>query len=166
MADTQTLRGLDDVLAKLKSLPPEIVSRRGGPVKSALRKGGNVVRDEWRSQVQRIVDTPNADDLPSKSIGLLKKSIIATRHPRPHEFQANEAYTVRIKGKQFYPPVRGERVSAGQVGKLLEIGTERRAAMPWATPGYMASRQRALDTVVTELSKGVQRVIRKLERGR
>lgn len=44
MADTKTLHGLDDVLDTPKSLPPEIASKRGGPVKSALRKGGVVVR--------------------------------------------------------------------------------------------------------------------------
>ena len=32
------LQGVDGVLATLQSLPAEVVSKRGGPVKAALRK--------------------------------------------------------------------------------------------------------------------------------
>ncbi|UXC34782.1 hypothetical protein [Cupriavidus gilardii] len=165
MADTSTLHGLDDVLRKLQSLPPEIVSKRGGPVKSGLRKGATVVRDEWRAQVQRIIDAPNKDEIPSKSTGLLQKSIIATRNPRPQQLGANEAYRVRIKSAT-YPATFGKNVTAYGVGRMLEVGTERRAPMPWAVPGFMASREQALNTVVTEINRAIQRVIRKMEKAR
>lgn len=166
MVDTRTLHGLDGTLAALKSLPAEIVSKRGGPVKSALRKGSKVVQQEWQARVQDIINTENRDGEPSKTTGLLKKSIINTRHPRPHEIGANEAYTVRIKGRRFYPATRGKRVTASRVGRYLEIGTERRPPIPWAVPGYFASREKALTVTVDELNKGIARVIAKLSKGR
>lgn len=166
MADTQTLHGLDGVLAKLKALPPEIVSKRGGPVKTALRKGALVIQKEWQAQIRRIIDDPNAGGLPGESTGLLHKSIQVKRNSRPKEVGANEAYQVKIKARQRYPnaSTADGPVTAAKVGRLLEVGTERRAPMPWATPGYFAKRQAALDTVVSELGKGIAAVIRKMER--
>lgn len=161
MADTQTLHGLDDVLAKLKALPPEIVSKRGGPVKSALRKGAAVVRDEWRSQVQRVIDEPNVNAEPTESTGLLKESIAVTRDSKPQASGANERYVVRVRNRKY--PDKKETTTA-QVARLLEYGSEKMTAKPWATPGYMVSRQRALDTVVSELTKGIDRIVKRLSR--
>jgi len=56
MADTVEIRGLEGVLDLLKSLPPELVSSRGGVVLSGLRKGGTVMRKAWQEEVQRMVD--------------------------------------------------------------------------------------------------------------
>lgn len=164
MNDTKTLKGLDNVLRQLQNLPPEIVSKRGGPVKSGLRKGALVVRDEWKRRIQAIIDTPNKGGVPSKSTGLLKQSIIATRNSKPHLLGANEAYRVRIKGKVRYPRSRGKNVTPYGVGSMLERGTERRPPMPWATPGYFASRDAALAVAVDEMNKRIAAVIRKMRR--
>lgn len=165
MADTQTLHGLDDVLAKLKALPPELVSKRGGPVRSALRKGAMVIVNEWQAQVQRVIDEPNVDGEPTGSTGLLKASIGATLDSKPKRHGANERYIVRPRNRK-YPDSGDPPVTTAQVARLLEYGTEKMAAHPWATPGYMASRQRALDTVVRELNAGIARVIKKLSKQR
>lgn len=167
MNDTQTLHGLDDVLRKLKSLPPALVSKRGGPVGAALRKGGNVIRKEWQDQVQRIIDEPNVrhDGIDAeRSTGLLKKSIVVRRDGKPWRSGASERYIVRISNKK-YPNATGRKpVTTAQVGRLLETGTEKRQPMPWATPGYMAKRQEALNTIVRELNAGIAKAIRKMER--
>lgn len=42
------MEGLEGVLATLKSLPPELVSKGGGPVRFAVRKAANIIRDEAR----------------------------------------------------------------------------------------------------------------------
>jgi HK97 gp10 family phage protein len=185
MADTQTLKGLDDVLDKLKRLPPEIVSKNGGPVKTALRKGAMVIVNEWKAQVQRVIDEPNADGQPTDSTGLLKSSIGATRDSKPQRHGANERYIVRVRNKKYpvkattsapaatsmlgslfaaAPKKKPPPPTTSQVARLLEYGTEKMQAKPWATPGYMASRQRALNTVVSELNAGIDRVIKKLSR--
>jgi len=164
MADTQTIKGLDDVLDKLKRLPPEIVSKNGGPVKTALRKGAMVIVNEWKAQVQRVIDEPNIGDQPTDSTGLLKSSIGATRDSKPQRHGANERYIVRARNKKYPNTKGGKTVTTAQVARLLEYGTEKMQAKPWATPGYMASRQRALNTVVSELNAGIDRVIKKLSR--
>lgn len=162
MADTQTLHGLDDVLAKLKALPPEIVSRRGGVVRSALRKGAVVVQKEAQESVRRIVVQP--DDPPYISTQTLEKSIVTVRSRDPERKGANESYSVLVtRGKKgLYPDGKTKAVATG---RYLEFGTEKRPPTPWMAPAFMASRQRALATIVQALQAGVARAIRKYQKG-
>jgi HK97 gp10 family phage protein len=155
MADTQTLRGLDDVLRKLKSLPPEIVSKRGGPVKAALRKGAAVIAKEWVQQIGQVVDAP--DESGYVSTGTLAKSVTVSRDPRPQLSGANERYRVHVR-KRTYPD--GTKTVA--TARYLEFGTEKRPPTPTLTPAFFAARQRALSTVVDELNKRIAAIIRKL----
>ena len=69
--------GLDGVLDTLKSLPAEVVSKRGGPVRAALRKGAVVIQKQEKANLQAV--TVNADD-PDKaaSTGLLLKNVVET----------------------------------------------------------------------------------------
>lgn len=158
MADTQTLHGVDDLLRKLKALPPSIVSKRGGPVKSALRKGAKVIADQAVQNIDQIVDRP--DDAGYVSTKTLAKSVAVSRDPRPQKEGANERYRVHLR-KRTYPD--GTKTVA--TGRYLEFGTEQRPPTPWLLPAFMARRQQALDTVVSELSKGIDRIIKKLSRG-
>ena len=48
------LQGTEGVLATLRSLPPELVSKRGGPVKTALRKGAQVIRKQAAADLRRF----------------------------------------------------------------------------------------------------------------
>lgn len=156
MADTQTLHGLDDVLRKLKSLPPEIVSKRGGPVKSALRKGGKVIQ---QAAIANLEANANPEDGYQNS-GLLAKSVALGRDPRPQKSGANERYRIFVRRKT-YPD--GTKTIA--TARYLEFGTERQQPKPWLTPAFMATKDKALATVVDELNKGINRIIRKLSRG-
>lgn len=162
------INGADQVLAMLQQFPAELVSRRGGPVKAALRKAAIVIQQEARANVQRIMDAPNEDaDSPSakKPTGLLLKSIIVSRDPRPEQSGANERYLVRVK-RAKYPPERAgkETVTTGKVGSLLEYGTARRPAMPWLRPAFEAKKGMAVDVFMRELRAGVERITRKLSR--
>ncbi|TMS58528.1 hypothetical protein MW7_007335 [Imbroritus primus] len=162
MADTQTLKGLDDVLAKLKALPPEIVSRRGGVVRSALRKGALVIQKEAQEQVRRIVAQP--EDPPYVSTKTLENAIVTARSRNPERKGANESYSVLVtRGKKG--KYADGKTKAVATGRYLEFGTEKRAPTPWMAPAFMSARQRALDTVVTELQRGVARAIRKRQKG-
>lgn len=163
--DTQTLHGLDGVLDKLKSLPPEIVSKRGGPVKSALRKGAVVIQKEWVANLKAIIAEPN-EGVPHDSSGLLVKNVVVTRDSRPWRSGANERYVVRVRNKRYPKASPGQKQAAttAQVARLLEGGAEHIKPRHWASRGFMSSRQRALDTVVRELNAGIARIIKKMER--
>lgn len=166
MADTRTLHGLDDILSKLKSLPPEIASKNGGPVKSALRKGGVVVQRAAQAAIRRVVRNTEAEGYVSTQV--LEKAIVVRRDSNPQRSGANERYRVLIaRGRKYGDRVnKGKPVTAVMTGRWLEAGTEEQPAEPWMTPAYFESRERALNTVVVELGKGVNRAIAKISRGR
>lgn len=158
-ADSRTLHGLDDVLTKLKSLPPAIASKNGGPVKSALRKGAVVVQKEWKANIRRVTqDTEGQGYVSTKT---LEGAVVVRRDSNPQRSGANERYRVMISRKKY----AGRDTKAVATARYLEIGTEHQPAEPTLTPAFMSSREKALQTVVTELSRGVDRAIRKVSRG-
>lgn len=75
------IEGIDDLLSRLQALPKEISTKRGGPARMALRKGGNVMRDEMRRNIGRIVDAPNIGG-DNESTGLMQKSVAISIVPR------------------------------------------------------------------------------------
>jgi len=82
MADTTTIQltGLDGVYDMLRSLPAEVVSKRGGPVKTALRKGAVIIR---KAEIANLrVVTSNQTKEESISTGLLAKNVIVSRGKR------------------------------------------------------------------------------------
>jgi HK97 gp10 family phage protein len=167
MADTRTLHGLDGVLDALKSLPPEIVSKRGGPVANSLRKGGNVVKRAFQANIRRVVRNTVAEGYVSTKT--LERAVVVRRDPNPRRVGAAERYRVRISRSKQYSNGRtnqGEPVTAAMTGYWLEHGTEHQPPEPWATPAFMESRERALKEVVDELGRGVKLAISKASRGR
>lgn len=164
--DTRTLHGLDDVLARLKALPPEIVSKRGGPVGAGLRKGAQVIQRQAKLNVLAITrDSVAAGYVPTKT---LHDAVVVRRDPRPQLSGANEKYRVVVARSRKYEGrlnTKGKQLTAIMTGRWLEIGTEDQRAEPWLTPAYMSQREKALDTVVTEISKGIDRIVRKLSKG-
>lgn len=162
-SETVHLEGLRGTLDMLKRLPPELVSKNGGPVKLALKKAAEVLRDAARANVQRIIDEPNLDEQASKSTGLLKKSIVAARGKMPPGLKG-ERYSVRIRKNQKYPETRGEGLTAVQIGRQLEEGTERRSPKPWMRPAFDEKKGAAVDTFVSEVNRRGQALIDKLDR--
>lgn len=162
--DTQTLHGVDDLLAKLKSLPPEIVSKRGGPVKSGLRKGAVVIQRAAQAKIRAIVQGPDDDGYVSTD--LLAQSVAVRRDANPQRAGANERYRVLIsRSKKFtYPSTIGSEreVKTIMTARWLEFGTEKRPPTPWMTPAFFESRQDALDTTVKEIERGVERIVKRL----
>lgn len=165
---TETIRitGLEQTLKLLESLPSEIVSKRGGPVKKALRRAAVVFQKEWRANLQRILDEPNKGDWPPYvSTGIQKKSIIVSRDPRPESHGANERYLVRVRRAKY--PARGKeqkQATAGMVAAFLEYGTEQFPAKAPMRKAFDAKKQQAVETFVSECNKDIERVIRKLEK--
>ena len=161
--ETVHLEGLRGTLDMLKRLPPELVSKNGGPVKLALKKAAEVLRDAARANVQRIIDEPNLDEQATKSTGLLKKSIVAARGKMPPGLKG-ERYSVRIRKNQKYPETRGKGLTAVQIGRQLEEGTERRSPKPWLRPAFDEKKGAAVDTFVSEVNRRGQALIDKLDR--
>lgn len=159
------IRGLTGVLDALKSLPPEIVSKRGGPVRASLRAAANVLRDEAKANVARIIAEPNVDG-DNRSTGLLHKSI-QTKRSKLKSGVNGEAFVVGIRRGQKYPDSRQGRkevVTAVQVGRLLEYGTEKRKPMPWLRPAFDAKGSAALARFSEEMQKRTTAAIKKAEK--
>lgn len=153
------LTGLDGVLETLKQLPPEVVSKRGGPVKSALRKGAVVILKQARANLQAVTNNATASEK-KESTGLLLANLVATRG-KPPAGENGERYLVRVRRKG-YPRKGGGSVSTQKTGVWLEYGTSEQPAEPWLRPAFQAKAEEAIRTIESELVKGVDRVVKKL----
>lgn len=157
------IEGLEGVLKTLQELPPEIVSKRGGPVRSALRKAAVLMQKEAQANIQKIIDTPNIGG-ENTSTGLLKKSIIVKR-TKPPTGKNGERFIVAIKQRVIYPGQAADvknKTTATQVGRLLEYGTEKRQPMPWLRPAFDAKKVEAVTIFSDTLKKRLDGIVKKL----
>jgi hypothetical protein len=154
------IRGLDGVLETLKSLPPEIVSKRGGPVRAALRKGAVVIFKAAKANLEQSLANE-----PRYSTGLLLKNLVVTRGKAPTSGNG-ERYLVRVR-RVVYPGKRG-RSGGGKAtttvasAQLLEYGSEKQQAEPWLRPAFESRAREAIDTVERELLRSIARIVKKL----
>lgn len=162
MGEPFRIEGLAGVMKTMRELPVEITAKNGGPIRSSLRKAALVLRDEAKANVQRIIDEPNIDGEASKTTGVLLKSITVKRG-KPPAGKRGEAVMVNIKRRQRYPAGRGN-VTAVQVGRLLETGTERRQAKPWLRPAFDAKKGQAVQIFTSDINARLARLVKKLER--
>lgn len=132
MAETVKITGLDDVIARLKALPKELVGKNGGPIRRALYKAGLPLKKDLIARVPRAKQRNQYPPYP----GLLADSISLFRDRAPQERGAAEAYTVGVRpiirayantaknrrmrrvGKKYKVP------AAGWYIKFLEFGTK------------------------------------------
>lgn len=154
------LTGVDGVLDTLRSLPPEVVSKRGGPVKSALRKGAVVIFKQAQANLQQAVANAT-EDAQVYSTGLLLKNLVVTRGKQPTGSKG-ERYLVRVRRKS-YPDRKGGAVATTlKTAQILEYGSSKQQADPWIRPAFESKARQAIDTVQTELRKAIDRVVKKL----
>jgi HK97 gp10 family phage protein len=149
------ISGLEGVLATLKSLPPEIVSKRGGPVKLALAKGARLIRDEAKKNLRASIAIRGAD-----STGTTVKSVIATRGKAPSSGKG-ERYLVRVK-KATFVNAKGQKTSTLMTANLLEYGSAHQPATPWLRPAVISKGQQAIDVIVSDLKRRIDLTVRKL----
>jgi len=149
------LTGVEGILRTLQSLPPDVVSKRGGPVKLALAKGARVIRDEAKKNLLAEIAL-NGDE----STGLLAKSLIVSRGKAPHDGNG-ERYLVRVKRKT-YEGKAGKPVTTLKTAHLLEYGSSHQPATPWLRPAFAATRQKATDTVIADLKSRIDKIVAKL----
>lgn len=170
------ISGIDGVLDMLKNLPADVVSKRGGPVKKALRKAAVIIQKEAQNNIRKIVLEPNKDGKPSKSTGSLEKAVTVGRGkylggtlgerymvwlPREKKKYANTRENVRkrragktytVESPQFY-------------GRFLEYGTSKMQKKPWLRPALMSKGDAAIavarESLLAELEKITQKMLGK-----
>lgn len=155
------ITGLDGVLDLLKSLPPEIVSKRGGPVKSALRKAALVIQKQAKLNLQAQINGTNAEG-EHYSTGLLMQNVIVSRGKAPTDGKG-ERYLVRVKRKT-YPDRHGKPVTTLKTAQIKEYGSSKQPATPWIRPAFEAKAAEAIKTAEMELVKTLDKIVNKLKR--
>lgn len=170
MQGTVKLEGLDGVYGMLMSLPKELVSKRGGPVRAALRKGAVVIQ---KKAIQKLnVVTSNATEEGKRvSTGLLAQNVVVTRGKAPLSGNG-ERYLVRVRRKSYNRAAerkaegkrakRSVAVTTPQTARLLEYGSSKQPAEPWLRPAFQETAVEAIRAVETELAKGVDRIAQRL----
>jgi HK97 gp10 family phage protein len=151
---TVKMEGLVGVLDLLKQLPAEVVSKRGGPVRSALRKGAVVLHKEAKRNLEAVTA---GDD----TTGLLVDNLVVTRGKMlPGE--NGEKYLVRVRAKSYQR--KGAKVTTRKTASLLEYGSAKQPAEPWLRPAFSSKASEAARTVETELLKGIDRIVKRLSK--
>ncbi|NYT59430.1 hypothetical protein H0A65_10915 [Alcaligenaceae bacterium] len=154
--------GLNGVLETLQSLPAEIVSKRGGPVKLSLAKAARVIRDQAKVNLKAAIAL-NGD----VSTGLLEKNVIVTRGKEPIGTKG-ERYLVRVRRKAYDGDKIGRRQKAGKrvttqkTASLLEYGSSHQPATPWLRPAVKQKGKEAINVFTEDLNKRIDAVVRKL----
>lgn len=174
MAESFKILGLAGVLDTLKQLPPEVVSKNGGPIRSALRKAAQVIQKEAQANVRRIVAEPNIGGAPSKSTGALEKSIKVTRGKMRGGLKGETALVTIPPIRKKYADTRLNR-RKHRVGKIhsvspltyyawfLEFGTERMRPHPFMQPAFMSKKGEAVNVFVQQVTAKTKKIIQKLE---
>lgn len=154
MADLVHIKGLDAIIKTLNALPPEIVSRAGGPVRTALRKAAVVVQKEAKANIDRIASEGETNE----STGTLKKALIVSRK-KPGNFKG-ERFWLRIKRGAKNP----DGVTANTYGGVLEFGDNRVPAKGWMRAAWEGKKNEALDTFIREIPKGIEAAIKRAKK--
>lgn len=155
------VEGLGELLKTLEALPREIVSQRGGPVRSGLRKAALVLRDQARANIDRIVSEPNEGPTYTPT-DTLKNALIVTRDPRPQRagISKGERFLLRVRRRDAYP----DGTKANLVGGVLEFGSEKMQAKPWLRPVLPQKGQEAIRVFIQETRKAIDRAVKRARR--
>jgi len=151
------LHGLDGVLQTLQSLPAEIVSKRGGPVKTALARGARYLRDRAKDNLQAAISQEH-----DESTGLLLQNVVASRGKKPIGSKG-EKYLVRVRRKTYARQGK-ETVTTRKTAALMEYGSSQQPARPWLRPAVHQHGQQVIEQVSADVLRGIDRTVAKLRR--
>lgn len=150
------VHGLSDLAAALKALPPEIASKSGGPLKTALRAAAVVIQDDAKSRAP-------------VSSGVMRDAINVMRDPRPKG--VTERYVVKVtksrKVQRIVQTADGNKGSRDAFyWRFIEFGTKFVAARPFLRPAFDSQAGNALDKFKAILAAGIKRAAAKVARGK
>lgn len=154
------LQGLEGVLHVLRQLPPEVASRRGGPVRAALRKGAKVIHAQALANLQSTLDAAT-DEGERQSTGLLLQNLVVTRGKEPTGTKG-ERYLVRVRRKSYQR--NGQPVTTLKTAQIKEYGSVKQQPEPWLVPAFKARAREAVLVIERETMVAVQRAVKKLAR--
>lgn len=149
------IEGVAGLLQTLQSLPPEVVSKRGGPVKLALAKGARMLRDQAKDNFRRSAAVGGAD-----STDTTVNSIIASRGKAPTGTKG-ERQLVRVKRKVFVN-AHGAKTTTRKAAQLMEYGSARQPAIPWLRPAVQRRGSQIIDTITEDLLKRLDQITKRL----
>lgn len=148
--------GLDGLLAVLQSLPSEVVSAKGGPVRKALAKAARKFRTSARANLKAAIAEGGA-----RSTGMTAKSLIVKRAKGGTGH--GERYHVTIKGKS-YKNADGVDTDTRMTANLLEWGSVHQPATPWLRKTAQELGQGFIESTGEDLRKQVEVLAESLSR--
>lgn len=155
--------GLDGVLDMLNKLPAEVVSKNGGPVRAALRKGALVIQKQEKANLQAII-SGTSDQGERLSTGLLMDNVIVSRGKKPIGSKG-ERFLVRVKRKVYARPNNeGGDTTTLKVARLLEYGSSKQPARSWIRSAAASKAQEAVNVTTAELVKRINAIVKKLSK--
>lgn len=158
------MRGLDGVLETLRRLPPEVVSKRGGPVVASLRKGARILVKQSKDNFRAAVAMPGKTGI-TDTTGFTEKQITAKRR-NPPSGTKGERVVVTVNPKPHPTSkgkYRGRTIRANDIAFIMEAGSSKQPATPWLRPAYYARRDEVVRVVEADLVKRVDKIVKKLE---
>lgn len=162
MADTIKVEGLDDIVARLRALPTAISGKNGGPVRKALAKAAQLVRDDARNHA------------PVGETGMLKENIIMYRDRNPQDIGATEHYRVGVRKIKLTRKVKNLLRKVARAGtsikiaedvyywRFVEFGTSKMKARPFLRPAFDNNKGAINDTFIETLSAGIDKAVKDL----
>lgn len=138
--------GFAELAELLRSLPAEVVSKSGGPLRAGLQKAAKFIADDASGNAARL-PVSNIDDRDEYiRTGRLSKGIKVRRDPNPPQ-GVTERVVVKPRGVPYW--------------HLVEFGTETMPARPYMRPAFEARKAEAVSVFRTELSKAIERAIKR-----
>lgn len=159
-----TVTGLDGVLDMLKQLPPEVVSKNGGPVRKVLRKAARLLQAEAKARFRAAVAEVGKSGI-TDTTGFTEQRIIVRKARYRHK---GERQVVTVRYGQPHPGgnrFRGRAIFANDIAFIMEAGTSQQPATPWLRPAFAAKAPEAIALVERELPREIERIANKLGRG-
>lgn len=159
------IEGLAGVLDMLKSLPADIVSKNGGPVRTALRKGALLIQEQARDNIRRIIEEPNKGGIISESSGALEESVQIKRRKLPGGLKGERywAGVVRLSGKKLAKLAARKNEPTSFYALFLEKGTERAVKHPFWVVAVEAKKDEFFKVFEEEIKKGLEKAVKKAE---
>lgn len=149
------INGIPGIIRTLSSLPAEVVSKKGGPVKLALAKGARLLRDQAKDNFRRSVAQGGAD-----STETTVENIVASRGKAPVGTKG-ERQLVRVK-RRSYINAKGAKTTTLRAAQLMEYGSATQPARPWLRPAVQRRGSQIIDVVSEDLLKRLDQITKRL----
>lgn len=148
---TVEIEGLKELQAALLELPRKTAKNA---LRSAVNAGAAVVRKEARQKAPVYTGAVSAGHPPP---GTLKRSVIQKFiKEQSNDFQSTFYVTVR-KGKKYRG--QGKKANLSQdayYAYFVEYGTAKMAAQPFLRPAFEATKEQALQAMLTKLKERIE----------